>query len=80
MTFDELMTNTTPEERRLCVHFLASYRARRTVEELSDPKTPAGKLLGVEIAPPCSCGSAGGFDPFCWHHGLQLPTRGDSNG
>jgi len=51
------------------------------VPEITEPKTPTGKLLGIEIEPPCSCGSAGGFDPLCWHHGLngtKQGTRGES--
>jgi hypothetical protein len=77
VTFDELMVNTTQEERQACVHFLASYRARRTIEELSEPKTPAGKLLGVEIPPPCSC-DAKGIDPLCWHHGVASQSQNQS--
>lgn len=70
-TFDNLMRGCTPEEREACVHFLAAYRARRTIEELKNPKTPAGKLIGVEIPPPCSCWvEEGTINPLCWHHGI----------
>lgn len=40
--------------------------------------TPAGKLLGVDIAPPCSCSYS--VDPFCWHHGFNKGSATSNGG
>lgn len=38
-------------------------------EPIENPRTPAGKLLGVEIEPPCAC-SEGYIHPLCLQHGI----------
>lgn len=42
-------------------------------QPLKRRETPAMKLLGVDIAPPCSC-AEGIADPCCWHHGINADS------
>jgi hypothetical protein len=57
---------------------LAQAGSRFVPPESKEPKggwkTPAGKLLGVEIPPPCAC-SDGVVNPLCWHHGIESQSR-----